>query len=81
MVGETIIELPFPAIVPPQLSEYQVHCALYPKLPPVNDSVEEEPEERSEGEELAEVGVDEIEPMVMVMLAQVVVLHIPCALT
>jgi len=73
--------VPFPEIVPPQLSEYQVHCELYPKVPPENISVERDPELINTGEALADAGAVEFVKKVIVILIHVVVLHTPCALT
>ena len=38
-LGETIIEVPVPKNVPPQLPEYQFHAAPEPKPPPLTESV------------------------------------------
>ncbi len=43
-VGETVMDVPVPTWVPPQLPEYQIHCAPVPNDPPVSVKVLDSPE-------------------------------------
>ena len=77
-VGETRIELPVPADVPPQLPENQFQLEFRPKVPPVSVSVEDEPAITVAGDAVAEVAP--VEFTITIALTHVVVLHGPCAL-
>ena len=70
------------AYVPPQDTVYQFHIApSLLKLPPVRLSVEDEPIHIVGGFADAEVGTTDNVLTVTVVLTQVVVLHVPSALT
>ena len=72
---------PVPTNVPPQLPEYQVQTAPEPKDPPDTDRVVAFPEQT--GLTLADALVGAVEKVfnVTVTVAQLVVLHVPTALT
>jgi hypothetical protein len=80
LVGDTAMELPVPTKVPPQLPEYQVQFAPVPNEPPVTDNVVE-PEQIGLG--LADALVAAVDALLIVTATetQVVVLHVPTALT
>ena len=60
IVGLIINVVPIFSKVPPQDSEYQYHEAEVPRLPPVNDNVDELPKHISDGFEIAVEGSEEI---------------------
>ena len=80
LAGDTAIELPVPTSVPPQLPEYQFQAAPVPSEPPDTDKVVEPPQI---GLGVAEALVGAVDGALMVTAtdAQVVVLHVPTALT
>ena len=80
LAGETVIEEPVPAAVPPQLPVYQCQDAPVPSEPPTTDNVVEPPQVGLVVAEM-EVGAVEFVLTVTVSEAQVVVLHVPSALT
>ena len=79
--GLTLILDPAPTDVPPQDPEYHFHEAPVPKEPPLTESVVMSPLQMVEGLAVADVGAVDEELTVMVMLLQLVVLHVPSALT
>jgi hypothetical protein len=79
--GETVIELPVPTCVPPQLPEYQTQPAPVPSEPPTLVSVVEPPLQIGFVEEVMDVGATDRVFTVTVTLAQVVVLQVPTART
>jgi len=79
--GETLIELPVPTGLFPQLLAYQFQLALVPKAPPATLRVEELPGHTVAGEAVAESGtVDSVLTLTMV-LAQLVILQLLSART
>jgi hypothetical protein len=58
-VGVTLIVLPVPTKVPPQLPEYHLATAPVPALPPVKERLVLEPRVMDAGVAVAEVGVKE----------------------
>ena len=78
--GETDMELPVPARVTPHPAEYQFHEAPLPREPPMTDNVVAPPQVGFTLTE-APVGAVDDEFTVTVTEAQVVVLHVPSALT
>jgi hypothetical protein len=81
VVGETVIELPVPTKVPPQLPLYHCHAAPVPKEPPFTESVVELPLQIGDALTLTEPGAVESVFTVTVTDAHEVVLHVPMALT
>ena len=76
VVGETVIEVPFPAEVPPQETVNHCHVAPVPNVPPVKVKIEEAPEQISVG--FAEAEVAAIEGVsVTIVFTHVVVLQSP----
>ena len=59
---------------------YHFQIPEVPRVPPVNDNVEGDPEQIVEGTEFIPVGIIESVFVKMPMVEQVVVLHIPSAL-
>ena len=56
-----MIDVPFPAKVPPHETVYHCHVAPVPNVPPVTVNVEETPEHTEVGEALAiEAAVDDV---------------------
>ena len=72
-VGNTIIEVPVPVDVPPQLPLNQLQLEFKPNVPPVSVRVEDEPPIIITGEAVAEVGP--VELTITIVLTQVVELH------
>jgi hypothetical protein len=79
-VGDTVIEFPLPAEVPPQDTEYHCAVAPVPALPPVNVNVVDEPEQIVEVPVIP-VGAVLFGLIVTFCKAQVVVLQDPVYLT
>ena len=77
----TVIELPVPAGVPPQLPVYHFHDAPVPNDPPVTVNVTSPPEHTGFGLTVAPVGAVDSLFTVTVTLAHVVVLQSPSART
>ena len=75
-VGETLILLPVPTNVPPQLPEYQFATAPVPAVPPVKVNVVELPLQ-TVVVPFIPVGATESVWTVTVILAHVVVLQVP----
>jgi len=67
--------------LPPQLLSYNCHEAPVPKEPPFTVRVEGDPEHTEDGELERELGAEETELTVIVLLTQVVVLQVPEACT
>ena len=80
-VGETVIDVPFPADVPPQELVYHCHVAPVPNVPPVIDNVEASPEQISVGFAEAKAAVTDVVFSVTDVFTHVVVLQSPWALT
>ena len=76
-----MIEVPFPADVPPHETIYHCHVDPVPKVPPVNVTVEETPEQTAVGEAFADVATVEVVFNVTIVLTQVVLPQAPSALT
>jgi len=79
-VGETEIEFPVPASVPPQEPVNHSAVAPVPAVPPVNVNVVDEPVQIVEVPEI-DVGATLLLFTVTNTDAQVVVLHVPSYLT
>lgn len=79
--GETTIDDPVPSSVPPHEPLYQVHTAPVPNDPPETLRVAFPPWQIVGELAVADVGAAELAFTVTVTLAQVVVLHVPSALT
>jgi len=75
-VGETVTDVPVPALVPPHEPEYHCQLAPVPKEPPVSVSVVEPPVQIVEVPVIP-VGATDKVFTVTVTVAQVVVLHVP----
>ena len=69
--------VPLPTDVPPQLPEYHCQAAPVPRVPPVNDKVEDEPEHMVEGKAETAVGATETVFTVTVTDSQRVLLQSP----
>lgn len=80
-VGLTVIDVPLPAAVPPQLAVYHCQLAPVPSDPPTTESVVLLPEQMVV--DVAEIEAAGVERSLTVMVteAQVVVLQVPSART
>jgi len=81
IVGLLVIDTPVPAAVPPHEPVYQRHIAPVPNVPPETVRVDEVPEHTTCREAVAEVGAVEGLFTITVIVAHVVVLHVPSART
>ena len=80
--GETIIEEPVPAAVPPQLTVYHCHEAPVPSNPPTTDNVVELPGQIGFTDGLIFVGaVESVLVTFTVTETQAVELQVPSPLT
>ena len=79
--GVTVIDVPFPAEVPPHETVYHCQVAPVPKLPPDKVNVEGTPEQTATGFAVAEDAATDGVLRVTVTLAHVVVLQSPTAPT
>ena len=77
VVGETVIEVPFPAVVSPQETVYHCHVAPVPNVPPDKVIVEEAPEQISVELAEADDAVTDGVLRVTVVLTHVVILQSP----
>ena len=77
IIGETVIEVPLPAEVPPHETVYHCHVAPVPKVPSGIVNVDEAPEQILPGFADAEVGGMEEVFKLTVVFTQVVVLQSP----
>ena len=80
VVGETVILLPVPSGVPPQVPEYHLAVAPVPALPPTRVSVVLPPLQMVEVPEILRGAVESVFT-VMSCEAQVVVLQVPLYFT
>ena len=80
MEGLTVIVLPFPIGVPPQLLEYHSQVALEPSEPPETLSKQMSPGQIVLNEGIIAVGAEDRSCVFMVILMQLVVLQVPSAL-
>ena len=76
-----MIDVPFPAEVPPHETVYHCHVAPVPNVPPVNDNVDEAPGQIAVGNAFADNAAVEVVFNVTVVLTQVVLPQVPSALT
>ena len=76
-----MIDVPFPADVPPHETIYHCHVAPVPKVPPVNVIVEGTPEQTPVGEAFADDAAIDVVFNETVVLTQVVIPQVPSALT
>ena len=76
-----MIDVPFPAVVPPHETVYQCHVAPVPNVPPVNDNVDEAPVQTEVDDAFADDAALEVVFNVTVVLTQVVLPQVPSALT
>ena len=81
VTGEKVLLLPENRYIPPQEPEYQFQFAPVPRLPPVNERVDDDPEHRFGGFALTDEEAVETKLTVTVELTQLVVLYVPSALT
>jgi hypothetical protein len=79
--GLTVMELPEPTELPPQVPVYHLHDALLPRLPPTTSRVTLVPKQIESFRELMLNGAVEKELTLMVFATQTVVLHEPSART
>ena len=77
----TAIVVPFPSYNPPQLPLYQLQTEPTPNEPPDNTKVEDEPVQIVDGVPFAILAGVALVFKVIIVLKQLVVLHIPSALT
>ena len=80
-VGVTVIVVSLPSYIPPQLPLYHFHPAPIPSDPPDNNKVEDEPGHISDGVPVACTAAVELVFIVINVLIQFVVLHVPSPLT
>ena len=78
--GVTVILLPLPTSVPPQLLVYHLQFALPPNVPLLTESVTFVPTHTESAEAVMEVGAVENVFTFIVLLTHAVVLHVPSAL-
>ena len=71
-VGVTVIDVPFPAWVPPHEPEYHSQLAFSPNEPPVNVNVEEAEKQTTDGDALADVAAAEDWLIVTEVLPEIV---------
>ncbi len=76
-VGLTVILVPLPMDVPPQLLLYHFHSALLPKFPPLTRSVTDEPTQIESAVDRILIGAVEKLFTKIVLLKQAVVLQVP----
>ena len=76
-----MIDVPFPAVVPPHETVYHCHVAPVPNVPPVKDNVDEAPGQMAVGDAFADEAAVEVVFNVTVVLTQVVFPQAPSALT
>ena len=81
VIGNSSNEEPVPSTVPPHKPEYQLQAPPVPRLPPVIPNVVDVPSQIVVSVAVIEDAWAELVLTVIVMLAQIVVLHIPSALT
>ena len=79
--GVTVIDVPFPAVVPPHETVYHRHVAPVPDVPPVKVNVDEAPGQTAAGDAFADDAALEIVFNVTVVLTQEVFPQVPSALT
>ena len=77
VVGETVIEVPLPAVVPPHDTVYHCQVAPVPNVPPDKVIVEDAPEQISVGLAEADDAVTDWVLRVTVALTHVVILQSP----
>ena len=75
-----MIDVPFPAEVPPHETVNHCQVAPVPNVPPLKVKVEDAPEQISVGPAKAEVAATDGVFRLTTVLTQVVVLQSPCAL-
>jgi hypothetical protein len=75
--GLTVILVPLPMEVPPQLFSYHLHDALLPKLPPFTRSVTDEPKQMESAVDMMLTAGTEKLFTLIVLLAHIVVLQVP----
>lgn len=81
LAGDTVIDAPVPAGVPPQFAVYQVQAAPVPSDPPLTERVVELPGHIGFADApMLEAAVENV-LTVTVTDTQAVVLHVPSALT
>ena len=79
--GVTMIEVPFPAFVPPHETVYHCHVAPVPDVPPVKDNVDDAPGQTEVGDAFTDDAAVDVVFNVTVVLTQVVFPQVPSALT